>query len=95
MEGLAEAVYTDGANTLVVRKGLGEEDISGDYNAYAETRTVVWKALSIQCAGNDGQIKKANWYFGGNAFALTFNAGEKDLPGLEEGDITSLVNQIQ
>ena len=95
MEGLAEAVYTDGANSLVVRRGLGEEDISGDYNAYAETRTVVWKALSIQCAGNNGQIKKANWYFGGNAFSLTFNAGEDALPGLEESDVTSIVNQIQ
>ncbi len=95
MEGLAEAVYTDGTNTLVVRKGVGEEDISGDYNSYAETRTVVWKALSIQCAGNNGQIKKANWYFGGFACSLTFNAGNDGLPGLEEGDITSLVNQIQ
>ncbi len=95
MEGLAEAVYTDGTNTLVLRKGVGDEDVSGDYNSYPETWETNWKGLMIQCAGDSGQARRANWYFGGNAYSLTFNVGAEELPGLEEHEVTSIVNQIQ
>lgn len=89
MDGLAEAVYTDGTNTLVLRKGLGTEDVSGDYNTYPETREIVWKGLTISCAGENGMTRKAAWFVGENAFSLTFTAP------LADSDVTSIVNQIQ
>ena len=89
MDGLAEAVYTDGTNTLVLRKGMGTEDVSGDYNTYPETREIVWKGLTITCAGENGMTRKAAWFVGENAFSLTFTAP------LADSDVTSIVNQIQ
>ena len=59
------------------------------------SRSYVKTLIKKECVQVNGQIKKANWYFGGNAFSLTFNAGEDALPGLEESDVTSIVNQIQ
>ena len=96
MNGLAEAVYDDANHRLVVRKGAGADlDVSGDYNAYPESRDVNWKGLTIHCFGADGQVKLARWSFGGNSYSLTFNADAPGMPGLGESDVTSLVNQIQ
>ena len=93
-DGLAEAVYYNGTDALVIRKGTGSQNISGDYNVYPESGTLHFKGLEIQCFGQDGQIRLARWEFGGNSYSLTFNAGDMARPGLTEDQVTSLVNQI-
>ena len=95
MDGLAQAVYDNGTDRLVIRKGSGSTDVSGDYNDYPETGEIVFKGLHISCSGADGQIRLARWEFGGNSYSLSFNAGDYTRPGLTEDQVTSLVNQIQ
>ena len=95
MDGMAEAILDEGDDHLLLRKGLGSEDISGDYNIYPEERDINWKGLTIHCRGEEGCVRTAWWSFGGNAFALSFNTLDTTLPGLTDDQVTSLVNQIQ
>ena len=80
---------------LVIRKGTGSADVSGDYNDYPETRDVESGGLAIRCFGADGQIRLARWESGGNSYSLAFNAGDTARPGLTEDQVTSLVSQIR
>ena len=95
MDGLAQAVYDNGLDRLVIRKGTGSADVSGDYNDYPETRDVESGGLAIRCFGADGQIRLARWESGGNSYSLAFNAGDTARPGLTEDQVTSLVSQIR
>ena len=95
MDGLVQAVYDNGTDHMVIRKGTGSADVSGDYNSYPETREVVFKGLTIRCFGSDGQIRLARWESGGNSYSLAFNAGDTARPGLTEDQVTSLVSQIR
>ena len=94
-KGLAQAQYQDGQNRLVLRKGLGEEDISGDYTAYPETWEINWKGLSIQCSGAEGKVGLARWSVDGCSFSLGWYALEGESTGLSEEEVCSLVNQVQ
>ena len=95
MNGMAEAVIDDADGHLVLRKGCGSDDISGDWNMYPDEWDVSWKGLTIHCRGTRGEVRTAWWSFGGNAFSLSFNIDDLTLPGLSEDGVTSLVNQIQ
>ncbi len=95
MDGMAEAILDAGDDHLLLRKGTGSADISGDYNMYPEERDINWKGLAIHCRGDEGMVRTAWWSFGGNAFSLSFNTDDTTLPGLTDDQVTSLVNQIQ
>ena len=95
MDGMAEVILDDVDSRLVLRKGAGSDDISGDWNMYPDEWDVNWKGLTIHCRGEAGIIRTAWWSFGDNAYSLSFNADELTLPGLSEDEVTSLVNQIQ
>ena len=60
---------------LYFRKGLGGDDISGDYNTYdvAEEQTIDGK--SVLCRGNDGLVYTATWTDGTYAYAVMSDAG--------------------
>ena len=95
MDGTAEAILDSADHHMLLRKGVGDGDISGDYGVYEAEWDVNWKGLTIHCRGENDSVRTAWWSFGGNAFSLSFNAGDSDLPGLSEADLCSLVNQIQ
>ena len=67
MDGLAQAVYDNGADRMVIRKGAGSMDVSGDYNDYPESSELNFKGLVIRCAGADGQIRLVRWESDGNS----------------------------
>ena len=94
MDGLVEVILDDVDNRLVLRKGLGSEDISGDYNMYPEEWDINWKGLNIHCRGEKGNVRTACWFFNGCAYSLSFNADALGMPGLSEDSVCSLVNQI-
>lgn len=62
-----------------VRKGTGNEDISGDYNEYPETNTISAGDLQITTKGNDGKVNVAIWTDGEYSFSIvTGNALTND-----------------
>lgn len=56
--------------SLYIRKGAGNEDISGDYNEYSETNTLSVDGLSVTVKGDDGKISVAIWTDGDYSFAI-------------------------
>ena len=80
---------TDGERAAYVRKAPGTDDISGDYNNYAEIETLDEGGRSVTMKGNDGLVTLALWTDGGYSYALNVTGG------LSRSDIAALVAEIQ
>ena len=65
MNGIAEVRY----GTVSIRKGSGTEDISGDYNIYAEIHAVTVADAEVTLRGNDGKVYGAVWNDGTYSYA--------------------------
>lgn len=70
-------VFYDGkdGNSLLLRKAVGTDDVSGDYNVYAQTRTVTVDGVSVTMKGNDGTVSVATWVRDGHSFAVDADQG--------------------
>ena len=79
----------DGERAAYIRKAPGADDISGDYNDYAETETLDVNSRSVTMKGNDGLVNLALWTDGGYSYALNVT------DGLSQSDIAALVAEIQ
>ena len=61
---IAQVIFSNGDeddSTLYFRKGLGGDDISGDYNTYDVTEEQTIDGHTVLCKGNDGLIYTATW----------------------------------
>ena len=72
-----------------VRKAPGAEDISGDYNDYAETDTIDVGGSNVTMKGNDGLMNLAVWTSGDYSYALNLTNG------VSQDDMSALVAEIQ
>ena len=63
-EQLTEVQYSSGNARLCLRKAPGSDDISGDFNQYAESNAVDVDGRSVTLQGNDGQVQLATWLDG-------------------------------
>lgn len=68
-------VQFDGDTALLLRKGAGEKDISGDYNTYDEVTAGEAGGHSIELRGKDGLVYCAVWTADGHAFAIGARSG--------------------
>ena len=73
---IAEVIFSDedGAE-ICLRKGVGTDDISGDYNAYAVTETKTVDGKTLTCKGNDGLVSNATWTDGTYAYSIMSTVG--------------------
>lgn len=73
---MLEIIYADaGGQEIRLRKGVGTEDISGDYNTYDSEETVTLGDVTVtEKAGADG-IHVAYWTKDEYAWSLTSSAG--------------------
>ena len=87
---MLEVIYVNGEDeTGRVRKARGSEDISGDYNEYAETETVSVGGLDVLLKGDAGLVKLAVWTNDGYTYSVSAEAG---LPADEMTALVSAVN---
>ena len=85
-----EIIYASGEDeTARIRKAPGADDVSGDYNEYAETETVDVDGGSVTMKGADGLVKLAIWTNGDYSYALSVESG------LSQNDMAALVSNIQ
>lgn len=69
---MIQIVYTDGSgNRLFVRKEVGDADISGDFNTYAEVSTITINGCDVTFKGTDGAVSTAIWTNGGYSFSVS------------------------
>lgn len=69
---LGQITYTGAEQSATFRAARGNEDISGDYNIYADIREMTTDVLSATLKGNNGRYSLAVWQDGGCSFALSF-----------------------
>lgn len=72
---IAQVTFRNEAASLCFRKGLGSEDISGDYNTYAVTETKNIDGKVVTCKGNEALVYTATWTDRTYAYAVTLDTG--------------------
>lgn len=73
--GMIEVTYQKDGQQLTVRKGVGTEDISGDYNTYPEAGTEELHGTTVAWKGDDGKIMVATWSSDGYTYAVQAETG--------------------
>lgn len=68
---LAQISYAGEEQTVTLRVQPGNEDVSGDYNNYAEVSTVAINGCDVTLKGAGGTVSTAIWIDGGYSFAIT------------------------
>lgn len=58
------------SHDLLIRKAVGDGDITGDYNHYPENDTIFIDGLQVHTRGENGNINTAAWTENGCSFAL-------------------------
>lgn len=88
---LIEVIYEDADETegLRIRKGVGTDAISGDYNQYDSEETMVIGQNAVSIRKNGDLIFVAEWTDGANAYAITSEAG------LPAAALETLVTEIR
>ncbi|MBR3234100.1 MAG: hypothetical protein IKG11_00625 [Atopobiaceae bacterium] len=72
---LAQCFYSNGDTRVLVRKGTGSEDISGDYNEYPQVNQVNVGDVTVTEKGNDNLVYCAIWTKDGFSFAIDADTG--------------------
>lgn len=67
---MIQVIYANGDDSLMLRKGAGTDDISGDNTEYAETNTVTVGSLQVNMKGEGGMVSVAVWTDGGYTYAV-------------------------
>lgn len=84
-----QVIYNNGDNSVYIRKGIGSDDISGDYNNYSETNTVMVGNLQVTVKGENGTVSVATWTDNGFTFAM----GVQNIP-MTNSEITTLIEGV-
>lgn len=73
---MIQVFYVDDAeNVILIRKAVGSEDISGDYNTYTQEDTTTVGDMEVMMKGNDGLIYLAVWTNGDYTYSVSVHSG--------------------
>lgn len=101
---MIQVLYLHGDDQICIRKAVGEEECSGDYNEYSEEKIVTVGDREITMRGNNGKVMVAVWTEGGYSYSIgvyaytQHNDGVADPEsnsGMAEDEVTVLVAQVQ
>ena len=92
MDGTIEADYTNGSDTLIIRKSTDTEGqaLSGDYSEYSSTWEYSMKGLLVTCRGDGSRMNEATFSVDSYHYAVSCDMGEEG-KGITENDLTSLL----
>ena len=85
---MVQCIYSAGDSKVLIRKGLGYDDISGDYNEYPNVNTAEVRGIEVIEKGDDKGVHVATWTLDGFTFAI--DADE----GLEASVVEDLVTSL-
>ena len=73
---IAQVIFSNGDDSeLYFRKGLSSDDISGDYNTYAEQTELTSGDAAVTMKGADGLVQLAIWQADGYTYAVSVENG--------------------
>lgn len=91
-DAMLEVIYRSGEESVVhIRKAPGAEDISGDYNQYAESGTETVGDVEVTMKGEDGRIHLATWTDGD----YTYSIGIYAETGISGDSMAKLVAEVR
>ena len=67
---MIEVTCQDGEAQITLRKGIGTQDISGDYDSYPEITQEDINNCSVTLKGSNGKIMVATWNSDGYTYAV-------------------------
>ena len=85
---LIDVLYESGDDTVRVRKGAGTEDISGDYNSYAEAAVSKVDGMEVTMKGDAGKVYLAVWTSGEYTYSVSASAD------MSRGEMADLIREI-
>lgn len=80
---MAEIIYTNDEQTAAFRKGIGSDDVSGDYNSYELTSEISVNDINAMLKGNGETYTLAIWTDGEFAYSLSLSEGVGDAEWIE------------
>lgn len=72
---MAEIIYINDEQTASFRKGIGSDDVSGDYNSYELTSEISVNDINATLKGNGETYTLAIWTDGEFAYSLSLSEG--------------------
>lgn len=85
---IIQVIYQNDTSSITIRKGVGLDDISGDYNEYNESSTETINEHQVTEKGNDGKVYLAIWSDGDYSYAVS-------TPGMTSDEVTAIITQIK
>lgn len=86
---MIQAIYGEDEVDVLVRKAVGSDDISGDYNNYSQTGEKTVDGRTVTVKGENDRVMVALWTEGGYAYSI----GVGD--GMDPDSMTALIATIQ
>ena len=74
--------------TILIRKGIGSDDISGDYNKYNEKNQLDINNYQVTEQGNDGKVMLATWTDAGYTYSVSTSE-------ISAGEMETIIQQIR
>lgn len=72
---MAQIEYTGEGETAVFRKGMGTDDVSGDYNVYSNVKEITVGANTVTLKGETDAFTLAVWTDGEYSYSLDISKG--------------------
>ena len=73
--GLLEVIFNKGDSEIRFLKGIGSDDVSGDYTLYTEVSTLNINGSSVITKGSDGKIQLVVWNGNGYTYSVYVSTG--------------------
>lgn len=86
---MIEVVYSNDSEKICIRKAMGNEDISGNYNSFEESYEIPVNDLTVTFKGNGGKVNIATWINGEYAFSVD------SMKGLTKEDMINMISNIK
>ena len=86
---LAQIIYVGKYNSITFRMSKGNEEVSGDYNEYEETKTYTLDSNSITLKGSKGLYNLAIWKDDNFSYSLQLDVA------MSEEDLSYIIESIE
>ena len=90
LDDVVEVTYQRDDNDLVIRKGNGNDNVSGVYADYSQQKDVIMDNIIVHMSGVNDTIHIATWTDGDSSYSITYaltNPGH----GLTEDEVREIV----
>lgn len=78
----------DSEEHVLLRKGFGSQDISGDYNAYSQSTVEFIGGSQVTLQGDDGMMMLATWVSGRFSYSVS-------TPGMTTEEIEAVIAEMK